>query len=89
MKDEAAVRQTLRQWVRDTSPKLGDGPLEDSSPLFKGGILQSIHVMDLILLIEHLSERSIDVEKLQTGLFASIDVIIDKFFTEPLEHYVD
>ena len=85
---ENETRAALRAWVRDTSEKLDDTDITDDTRIFKDGILQSIHVMDLILMIEHMSERAIDVDKLETGLFSSVNTIYEEFFSGESHYHV-
>ncbi len=75
----AALRQRLRAFVLETSDKAGV-EVRDDTPLFEDGLLRSIHVMDLILLVEELSGRSVDVEHLRPGAFKDIDTIVSGFF---------
>jgi hypothetical protein len=54
--------------------------LADDTPIFRNGILKSVQVTDLILYIEELAERSVDVEKIKPGVFRDVDTIYRSFF---------
>jgi hypothetical protein len=75
------IRQRLRQFVRKSSDQ-DTSSFDDTTPLFSGGLLKSIQIMDLILLIEELGEREVDVEGLAPGSFRDIDTIMAGFFPE-------
>jgi hypothetical protein len=70
------VRAGLREWVARKATGLGPGELTDTTPLFEGRHLKSLHVPDLILLIERLSGRLVDVMALEPGDFQDIDTIM-------------
>jgi acyl carrier protein len=77
MKTESVVRRELRRFV------LENGAAEevtDQALLFGSGVLKSVQVMDLILLIEELSGRSLSIEDLHPGSFQTIDAIYAHFF---------
>lgn len=73
------LRARLRDFVLATTDK-PVAVLHDDTALFEGGLLKSIHVMDLILLIEELSGASVDVEHLKPGAFRDVDTIVKGFF---------
>jgi hypothetical protein len=76
MAEPEGVRAGLREWVARKATGLGPGELTDATPLFEGRHLKSMHVPDLILLIERLSGRLVDVTALQPGDFHDIDTIV-------------
>jgi hypothetical protein len=79
MKTEAEIRSVLRQWVLETS-SAEESALTDRTPIFAAGLLRSVHILDLILLIEEISGGDIDVERLGPASFKDIDTIYDIFF---------
>ncbi len=79
MKSEHEVKQTLRSWVAKTSGAAADS-FTDQTPIFAKGLLKSVHILDLILLIEETSDREIDVERLGPSSFKDIDTIYTSFF---------
>jgi len=78
--EEARVREAIRSWIVSTSGRIAPGALGDDTPIFSRAVLESVHVMELILLIEELSGRPIDVERLRVGVFRSVDAIVANFF---------
>lgn len=80
MSNESTIRTALRQWIAGTSGKTSLETLSDDTPLFRNGILKSVQVSDLILYIEELAERAVDVEQIKPGVFCDIDTIYLNFF---------
>lgn len=80
MSTENDVRDALRQWIANTSGKTSTQDLADDTPLFRSGVLKSVQVSDLILYIEELAERAVDVEQIKPGVFRDIDTIYRNFF---------
>jgi acyl carrier protein len=74
------VRDALRQWIADASSKRSAQELTDDTPLFRSGILKSVQISDLILTIEELAQRPVDVEQIKPGVFSDIDTIYRNFF---------
>ncbi len=74
------VRDALRQWIADASRKRSAQELTDDTPLFRSGILKSVQISDLILTIEELAQRPVDVEQIKPGVFSDIDTIYRNFF---------
>jgi hypothetical protein len=79
MRTESVIRLELRRFVLDNGEA---DDVTDQMPIFGSGILKSVHVMDLILLIEELSGRPLAIEELNPGSFKSIDAIYATFFAE-------
>ena len=75
------TRDALRQWIAGVSDKTTPESLADDTPLFRNGILKSVQVSDLILYIEELAGRAVDVEQIKPGVFRDIDTIYRSFFT--------
>lgn len=82
MNTESNIRDALRQWIATTSGNTAAESLSDDTPLFRSGILKSIQVSDLILYIEELADRAVDVEQLKPGAFSDIDTIYRIFFAQ-------
>jgi len=70
---------TLRKWVIGKAKDLPPEGLTDDLPLLAGRHLTSLHVPELILLLERLRGAPIDVEQLRAGDFHSLRVIADRF----------
>jgi hypothetical protein len=69
----------LRAWVTSKARDLPPEGLTDDLPLLDGRHLTSIHIPQLILLLERLRKAPIDVEQLQAGDFRDIATIGRKF----------
>lgn len=80
MSKEGHFRDALRKWISDTSGKASLEQVSDDTPLFRSGILKSVQVTDLILFIEELGGRSVNVEQIKPGAFRDIDTIYRHFF---------
>lgn len=75
----------LREWVAGKAKNLPPEGLTDDLPLLEGRHLTSLHIPELILLLERLRKRPIDVERLRSGDFHSIRVIADRFLATDVE----
>lgn len=80
MRSEAEIRAELRAFVQRRAKGL---LVTDRTPLFSQRVLRSVHVPELILLLERLRGAPIDVERLQPGDFESIDVMVSRFGAAP------
>jgi len=78
MRSEAAIRAAVRAFVLHKADGLC---VSDDTPLFKMRILRSIHLPELIILLERLRGAPIDVERLAHGDFDSIETIVERFGT--------
>ena len=83
------MREAIRSWIVSTSGRIDPGALGDDTPIFSRAVLESVHVMELILLIEELSGRPIDVERLRVGVFRSVDAIVANFFRGDRSYFAD
>lgn len=77
------VRAELRAWILAKSPDLAPDQLTDQTPLFEGRILRSVHLPELILLLERLSGAQIDLEDLTAGEFRDVDALVANFAGRP------
>lgn len=71
-------RERLREWVI-RGGRIRREDLRDDTPLIESRVITSLRVMDLILLIEDLTGRRVDVARLTPGLFRDIDTICRNF----------
>jgi acyl carrier protein len=79
MKSEAEVRQALRDWVVKTSGKVTPEQVTDATPIIEQRIISSLQIMDLIMFLEQLSGKRIDVAQLKPGVFRDINTIWRNF----------
>ena len=75
-------RRQLRDWIIETSGKVRLEDLSDDTPIIEHRILSSLQIMDLILFIEKLSGRAIDVDRLNAGSFRNLDTIHHTFLED-------
>lgn len=76
----------LRAWISSRASDLPPSGLTDDLPLLTGRHLTSLHIPELILLLERLRRRPIDVESLNAGDFADVATIAARFLdAEPAE----
>jgi hypothetical protein len=80
MRSETEIRTELRTFVRC---RAGDVAVTDQTALFALRVLRSVHLPELIILLERLRGAPIDVEQLRVGDFESIDVIVARFGVAP------
>jgi len=85
MKTDSGVRAALRRWVAEVSGKVGPHELDDATPIIERRIITSVQVMDLILFLEHLRGKAIEVDQLEPGAFRSIDALHRVFFEEMVD----
>jgi len=83
VKSEPEVRTHLARWVAERSRSVQAEEISGNTPILERRLITSVQVMDLILEIEQLSGRSIDVSRLKPGVFKDIDTIYRNFFGGP------
>lgn len=75
--------ERLRAFVLERGAgRLGAAELRDDTSLLACGLIDSLRLSELILLLEELSERPIDVEQLQPGSFRDLATIRRVFLGE-------
>ncbi|HEY2237963.1 MAG TPA: hypothetical protein VGI21_04190 [Streptosporangiaceae bacterium] len=75
------ARAMLRAWILAKNDDLDAGALSDQTPLLTTRYLRSVHLPELILLLERVRGTPIDVEYLGAGDFRDIDTIVTGFIT--------
>lgn len=86
MKTELEARKALRDWIIKTNGKIRPEDLTDETAIIERRIISSLQVMDLLLFLEALTGKSVDVEKLKPGIFQNINTLYENFFRK--ETYV-
>ncbi len=79
MRSEQEIREILRSWVLTKAKDRGSAALTDTTPLFEERRLRSLHVPELLLLLERLRGAPIDVEDLRPGDLRDIDTLVLRF----------
>jgi acyl carrier protein len=80
VRTQTEIRAQLRDWVVRTNGKVAPADIRDDTPILERRIVKSLDIMDLILFLEELRGRPIEVEKLKPGVFRDIDAIWTNFF---------
>jgi hypothetical protein len=77
MLSEAEFRAELRTWI------IGKAGVQvtDQTKIFTERVLRSVHVPELLLLMERLRGTPIDVEQLRPADFRDIDTLVARFGT--------
>lgn len=79
MNQEAFFKQELRGWIAARNEKLGPNGFDDDTPLIQERIITSLQVLDLVLFLEEITGRAVDVEQLKPGAFRSVNIICANF----------
>ncbi len=74
-------RERLRAWIAQTA-KVTTDAVTDDAKIFGSGLLKSLHLMDLILLIEDIRGASVDPNAIGPGSFTNLDVICETFLAK-------
>jgi acyl carrier protein len=82
MSNGPQIRQVLRDWIVANSGKVAPDEVTEETPIIERRIISSVQVMDLILFLEQLGGKPIDVDRLQPGAFHSIDAIVRGFLQD-------
>jgi hypothetical protein len=77
--NSATARDELREWILGKNSDIDLSTLSDQTPIFEVRYLRSVHLPELILLIERLRGAPIYVEDFVPGDFRDIDTIVAKF----------
>lgn len=81
MLSEQEARDALRSWVTSKAKPEASGRIDDATLLFADRYLTSVHVPELLLLLERLRGAPIDPERLGPGDFRDINTIVRRFCT--------
>ncbi|MEU3465697.1 hypothetical protein ABZ721_37890 [Streptomyces sp. NPDC006733] len=79
MPSDEQIRTRLRAWVLTKATGLSAADLTDRTPLFEERHLRSVHLPELLLLLERLRASPIDVEDLRPGDFRDIRTMVARF----------
>lgn len=78
----SSVKSQIRDWILAKNPQVDALTLQDDTALLEKKILTSIQIMDLILFLEHLQGRPLDIDQVQPENFVSLNTIHAAFFAE-------
>lgn len=80
MKTKSEIKADLKAWISRTHGNVTQQAIGDDTPIFRDGLLKSVQVPELILYIEELAQRPVDIEKIQPGAFRDVQSILHNFF---------
>jgi acyl carrier protein len=78
MSAAAEVRATIRRWLAAHSRL--DVPLRDDTPILELRVIDSLKLLELVLLVEELTGKPVSVEQLVPRSFRDVDAICATFF---------
>jgi hypothetical protein len=70
------ARVALRAFVLARNPGLEPAALRDDTPLLAERLVTSLHLVDMLLLLEELRRSPVDVRRMTPACFRSIDAIV-------------
>lgn len=73
------MSQTFKDEIKGWIATKAGFPVSDTTPIFEQRALRSVHVPELILLMEALRGRPIDVEELRPADFRDVDTLTRRF----------
>lgn len=82
MSNEQEIKQVLKEWIAKKSKACDISSLMDDTLILEKRIITSVQIMDLILYLENLTNRPVNIDQVQPGVFSSIDSIYTAFFAE-------
>ena len=82
MKSKQEIENELYDFVLRVNKKVTRDELNGQTELLQKRIISSLQVMDLLLLIEKLTGKPIDVRAIKPGAFSSVDKILESFFKD-------
>ena len=77
--DPVEARANLRAWILAKNDEVDPGELSDQTPLLAAGWLRSIHLPELILMLERWRGEPVDVSDLGPGDFDNVETIVSRF----------
>lgn len=81
MRSEQESRDAIRAWAASKARTVTPGQITDTTPLFRDGYLISLHIPELLLLLERLRSKPVDPSTLGPGDFEDIETIVRRFCT--------
>jgi hypothetical protein len=81
MLSEQEARDAIRSWATSKAKPEAVGRIDDTTLLFADRYLTSVHVPELLLLLERLRGAPVDPDGLGPGDFRDIHTIVRRFCT--------
>jgi hypothetical protein len=79
MISEQEAKDAIRSWAVSRAKSSAPDQIGETTPLFADRHLTSVHVPELLLLLERLRGEPVDAEGLAPGDFRDIDTIVRRF----------
>jgi len=79
MFSEEEARDAIRSWATSKAGPEVSGQIDDETLLFADRYLTSVHLPELLLLLERLRGAPIDPEGLSPGDFRDVNTIVRRF----------
>lgn len=73
-------KRLLREWIEQRASRSVNGGLQDDTPILEQRVISSLQVMELLLFIERIAGKPVNVGQLKPGSFRSVDSIYNTFF---------
>lgn len=77
--DPSQARANLRAWIITKNDEADPQELSDQTPLLAAGWLRSIHLPELLLMLERWRGSPVDVTDLGPGDFRDVETIVSRF----------
>jgi acyl carrier protein len=74
------LKTRLREWIAEHSKVASLPEIKDDTNIIEQRILSSIQLMDLILFMECLRGKPVELERIGVGAFMNVNVIYETFF---------
>jgi len=82
MNYEQEIKQSLKQWIAKTSQTCDIDAMTDDTMILEQRIITSVQIMDFILYLESLTNKPVNIDQVQPGVFSSINSIYNAFFVK-------
>lgn len=82
MKSREEIKNEIFDFILKVNKKITRDQLDGQTPLLEKRVINSLQVMDLLLLIEKMTGKPVDVRSIKPGVFSSVDQIVESFFKE-------
>jgi hypothetical protein len=73
------ARETLRSFILSHNPGIAAEDVDDHTPLIQRRLLTSVQLLDLLVLVESIRQRPVDVQTMSPSAFTDIDSMVRTF----------
>ncbi len=80
MKNVIEPKKLIKDWIVENSKIVKMPEISDDTNIIEQRIISSIQLMDLILYMEHLIGKPVQLERIGVGAFMNINAIYETFF---------